>query len=100
MQIFSEGRPRTLALTISELLALFAVRTQTKHLSRRSTNTSCRQFRQWPFLVHDHIRVAFDQLLPLILTKIYVNLVVSIINLFALFQLEIPHSGLRPSSSK
>ena len=79
MQIFSEERPRTLALTISELLALFAVRTQTKHLSRRSTNTSCRQFGQWPFLVRDHIQVAFDQLLPPNLTNVYLKLKISII---------------------
>ena len=87
MQIFSEERPRTLVLTISELLALFAVRTQTKHLSRRSTNTSCRQFgHQWPFLVGDHIQVAFDQLLPAILTNVYLKLKISIISLFTLFQ--------------
>ena len=67
MQIFSEARPRTLALTISGLLALFAV-----GRSRQSTCLAAQQILppaanlgNMPFFgARAHIQVAFDQLLP------------------------------------
>ena len=93
MQIFCEGRPRAPPLTISGLLALFAVRQ-----SRQSTCLAAQQILppaanlgNMPFCgARAHIQVAFDQLLPPILTKVYLKLKISIISLFSLLQPDIP----------
>ena len=70
MQIFSEGRPRSLAvLTISELLALFADKALVSPLNKYFLLLLlllCKgQFWKWPSLgVAVLAFVAFDQLLP------------------------------------
>ena len=103
MQIFSEARPRTLALTISGLLALFAV-----GRSRQSTCLAAQQILppaanlgNMPFFgARAHIQVAFDQLLPGVHSHQSLQAASKNIYYFYVYHPSIPGDHPRPQNSK